>query len=246
MKIGRGLRDIVIISGITVILLILSEAGLRIVFPEKVNKSRKNYGQEVACVFNKDYLISLKSSVRKEYLRSNVNGGGVIKWETNSHSFRGKELQGNPDIRIIVYGDSNILARFSILEDTFPYKLEEYLNKEFSGLKVEVLNSGIMGLGPDQSLIKLSQDIDKYKPNIVILHLFADNDFGDIIRNRIFTLDANDNLVPTNFKQEKDEILIDAEDKRHKKVNEMLSSLLIVSVLKKAAGVFSVKSLTEG
>jgi hypothetical protein len=37
--------------------------------------------------------------------------------------------------------------------------------------------------------------VDVYKPDIVVFHVFADNDFGDLIRNRLFTFDPSGALV---------------------------------------------------
>lgn len=50
----------------------------------------------------------------------------VTHWSTNSASFRGPEIGEKTGLRIIVYGDSNILifARFSDVENTFPRDLQ--------------------------------------------------------------------------------------------------------------------------
>ena len=101
----------------------------------------------------------------------------------------------------MVYGDSNIQARFSHIQNTFPYKLQENLRK-LTGKQIEVVNAGVIGFGPDQSLIRFSREADIYIPNIVIFHVFADNDFGDLIRNQLFTLDHQGNAVNASHMQE--------------------------------------------
>jgi hypothetical protein len=185
-------------------LVILLEVSLRMIFPEIAPKPREIPNQELAYQFNSDYLVSLKPNISNIYITTEEMGSTQILWTTNSRSFRGKELEDKPDVRIIVYGDSNIQARFSRLEDTFPYRLEQYL-RAYMSKDIEVLNAGIIGFGPDQVLIRFRKDVDTYKPNIVIVNISAENDFGDIIRNRLFELDNTGKLVRTVYKTEVDE-----------------------------------------
>lgn len=229
MRILDLLRNIIIILAISVLPFIAAEVILRLVYPDKVTEVTKAVPEDSAYRFDEDVLVSLKPNMTRTYIRSQDIGGEVIHWKTNSDSFRGPELMKNPKTRIIVYGDSNIQAEFSELENTFVYKLGEYL-KEQGSTGVEVVNAGVVGFGPDQSLIKFQNEVDIYKPDLVIFNIFADNDFGDIIRNRIFELDANGNLVKTKYKSAVDECLT---EKSHHDLRDFLSSLMIVKAAKK-------------
>jgi hypothetical protein len=91
-----------------------------------------------------------------------------------------------------------------------------------------VINGGIIGSGPDQVLLRFSADVDRYKPDAVILHVFADNDFGDIVRNRLFELDANDRLLRTTFTPTADSEL-EAKTPRLLTVKAALKVLRLVS-----------------
>ncbi len=156
--------------------------------------------------FNEDYLIELIPEIEKMYIRSKENGGDSIQWRVNQDGFRGSELKDHPEFRIMVYGDSNVQARFSEEESTYVFKLGGYL-RSTSTKEIEVINAGIVGFGPDQSLLKFEQEVDKYKPDLVILNVFAGNDYGDIIRNRLLELDMEGNLVETLFEKEEDQEL---------------------------------------
>jgi len=101
--------------------------------------------------------------------------------------------------RIIVYRDSNVHAHFSERRHTFPVQLSHYLDK-YGVSDVEVINAGVSGFDPDQNLIRFTEEADIYRPALVVFHVFADNDFGDIIRNRLFSLDADGSLMRTNIK----------------------------------------------
>lgn len=172
-------------------MLCVAELGLRILYPDKALEiaEQRQRIENVAYRFEPEYLVALKPNLSKTYKRDVANGGDVVRWTTNRTSFRGPELRSEPDMRVIVYGDSNIQARCSKLHQTFPYKLEEYL-ASLSRRDVEVVNGGIIGSGPDQVLIRFSSEIELYEPDIVIFHVYADNDLGDIVRNRLFELDA--------------------------------------------------------
>lgn len=178
-----------IVAAICVSLLAVTEGVLRLLEPDR------SLGFE----FHERYIVALKPNIQKEFPRRKENGGEVISWRTNGDSFRGAPLKNNPGYRVIVYGDSNILARFSKLENTYAKRLESYLADELNQ-DVEVINAGVIGFGPDQSLIRFKEEADIYRPDLVVIQVFADNDFGDVLRNRIFELAPSGELVETGFK----------------------------------------------
>lgn len=212
--IGRKLRDLSTSIAVAVSLLVLCESGLRAAFPVGIASTELKPARpkrEMVYLPNDDYIVALRANLRTTFERDENNGGDTIPWETNSLSFRGEELKAYSDIRVMVYGDSNIQAKFSPNKQTFPSRLQQYLSKRFAPSHIEVVNSGVVGFGPDQSLIKLSKEADIYRPDLIVLHVFADNDFGDIVRNRLFELDGNGKLVRTKFKVEKDLAFVNAE-----------------------------------
>ena len=134
------------------------------------------------------------------YVRFLENGGGVIESSFNSLGIRGREFDAFQfdGVRVVVYGDSIIQASYTQLEKTFAYQLEKRLQNELNG-DVQVLNAGVNGYGPDQYLIRLRNDLPTLNPDLVIVAIFADNDFGDLIRNKIFRIDMNGQLARHDF-----------------------------------------------
>jgi hypothetical protein len=232
MRISKLAKDTIIILIISLILIVLPEIILRIICPEKVRDFQITFPP--AFKFNKDYGYILKPNIQKSFQRSDQNGGNIIKWHTNKNSFRGAELEDNPNKRIIVYGDSNILAEFSILENTFTAQLGKYLNS-YDLADIEVVNAGICGFGPDQNLIRFKNEANLYHPNLVIFHIFADNDFGDIFRNRIFELDKSGELIKSNYK-----FTIDEFNSRRKRLIKkvIVSNSLTLRAILKLFGLF--------
>jgi hypothetical protein len=203
MNLPKPVRDAVCIVLITLALVTGSELLLRLFFTEKLNVHRTP--ASLAYEFNERYLVGLRPGIETTYVRSAGDGGQTIQWKTNADSFRGPELAEDPPARIIVYGDSNVQARFSQRENTFAFRLEQYL--QAAGIPgLEVVNAGVVGFGPDQALIRMESEIDRYEPDLVIFQT-CDNDFGEFVRNRLFDLSADGTLVPTPFPKEVDEQL---------------------------------------
>lgn len=221
MTLRKNINDAVVILLITIFLLFIIELALRFIYPNKVTDFKGAYR------FDPVSLVELNSNISKKFERSKINGGEIISWKTNSHGFRGAELQKNPDLRVMVYGDSNIQARFSKNINTYPSKLAKSLSETTSG-EIETINAGLVGAGPDQNLLRFMRDSDKFKPDIIVFHIFADNDYGDLIKNRLFNLNSSGDLISSNMPKEIDFVI-----SKRESISYFISSLLIVKVAKK-------------
>jgi hypothetical protein len=221
----KRLFEAFLILLVTVALFLFFEGTLRVIYPDKIT-TVKHEPEKYAYVYNPHYLVSLKPNRQSDFQRSKANGGCVIHWETNSRSFRGPELREHSDLRIMVYGDSNVQAQFSSLENTFAYQLERGL-RTITHRDIEVINAGLVGSGPDQYFIRFSEEVDVYHPSIVIFVVFADNDFGDLIRNRLFDLGPSGELVETGLKTAVDQEL------QRQPFQDFASNLLLVSGVRK-------------
>jgi len=123
-------------------------------------------------------------------------GGAWITTELESHGFRGRELADpKRGPRVLVLGDSLVMAQTSPIEDTYCTRLEPYL-RSAAGREVEVVNAGVSGYGPDQACLWMERLLGPLAPDLVVLVICAHNDFGDLVRNKLFRLDASEKLVP--------------------------------------------------
>ncbi len=120
--------------------------------------------------------------------RAPINGGETVTQRINSDGFRGPELRSDHSTRVVVYGDSFIHAAYSDWEDTFSGQLQRILSEK-SGRDIEVINAGVSSYGPDQIALKMEAELPRLKPDIVIVSVFAGNDFGDLLRNKLFRID---------------------------------------------------------
>ena len=179
----RKLKHTWIMAGITVLLLVIVELVARLIYPIQ----EAQVLADAAFEHDSMYQIRMKPHIKKQFIRQKENGGDTIIWRTNSLGLRGAEPRTS-DYRIVVYGDSNVQGRFSANENTYAQQLAQLLTDAWNK-DVEVLNAGIMGFGPDQAFLKFQQEAEVLQPNLVILTLFADNDYGDLLRNRLFELD---------------------------------------------------------
>ena len=60
---------------------------------------------------------------------------------------------------------------------------------------VETINAGVIGYGPDQELLRMRRDVPRLSPDVLVEAVFADNDYGDLMRDKLFKVDT---LAPTN------------------------------------------------
>jgi hypothetical protein len=127
---------------------------------------------------------------------SPVNGGATITHRINTAGFRGEELleRAPQRKRIAVYGDSFIHAYYAADADTFPVQLQAALAQR-SGADIEVINAGVSSYGPDQVSYKVERELPVLKPDLLVVAIFAGNDYGDLTRNKMFRLGTDGGLV---------------------------------------------------
>lgn len=131
--------------------------------------------------------------------RRAANGGETIVHRINSAGFRGDELRTDGEaLRIAVYGDSFIHAAYSPDAETFAIQLQALLTERL-GRDVEVVNAGVSSYGPDQILLKLGDELPTLRPRLAIVAVFAGNDYGDLMRNKMFRLDEAGELVSSDW-----------------------------------------------
>lgn len=139
-------------------------------------------------------LYKLTPGAQRVYTRSSSNGSLRIPYEINSRGFRGKELtQPGESLRVAVFGDSFIHAEYSRTDDTFTERLSAHLARRL-GKSVEVVNAGVAGYGPDQELRRMEDELPILKPDLVIVAIYAGNDFGDLVRDKLYWLSSEGSL----------------------------------------------------
>jgi hypothetical protein len=232
---------VALLFGLTLGILTAGELLLRAAFHDRLPKPLTL--EQMAFEPDPDYLVRLKPNLRRTRREILKDGEAIVThWNTNGGPFRGPDVGEKTSTRIIVYGDSNILARFSDFEDTFPFRLQEEL-RQATGKSVEVMNAGVDGFGPDQSLLRFEKEVDRYQPDIVVLNVFADNDFSDIVRHRLFEFDASGALVKTRHPRSVDLCFRSAAERQSAdclalddvrgRVQQFLSTLMITRATQK-------------
>ena len=130
-----------------------------------------------------------------------INGGTVIRYRINSQGFRGAELAPpGRYTRVVVYGDSFIQGECTPTDETFTEQLKERLTRK-RGKSVEVVNAGVTGYGPDQELRRMEDELPALQPDLVLVAIYAGNDFGDLLRDKLYRLSSDGSLQdnPSEF-----------------------------------------------
>ncbi len=115
--------------------------------------------------------------LRKYLFKSNFEGKfNNIEYKTfvkiNSKGLRNRETQYEHNKkRILFVGDSFTFGWGVEQNEAFPYICENLFNK-----KIEVINAGVPGYSILEYYLYLKEELFKYKPNIIILVFYGEND----------------------------------------------------------------------
>lgn len=141
--------------------------------------------------YDEELIFKLKPGATRIFKHTPENGGSDVEYHINERGFRGPELlleEYRP--RVVIYGDSFIHAEFTPLQETFAFQLQKQLAVNAQP-GPEVINAGVAGYGPDQIALKMERELGWLKPKLAIVSLFSGNDFGDLLRNKLYKLDEN-------------------------------------------------------
>ena len=117
-------------------------------------------------VLHPELLFTVKPSSRPD-----LNSLGYREKEINSDSTRP---------RIMVYGDSFIMANNVDQSETIPAQMNQ------RRADYDILNFGVSGYGPDQLLLRAREEVPRFNPSLLVLSVFAGNDLMDLLSNEIF------------------------------------------------------------
>lgn len=102
--------------------------------------------------------------------------------KTNSYGLASPEISSSKDdstiFRILVIGDAFAMPEGMSYEKSFPYLLEENLQKKFPEKNIQVINAGVTGYGPMEESAQLAELCPVFKPNIVVYEFFI-NEFEE-------------------------------------------------------------------
>lgn len=140
------------------------------------------------------YLFRYIPDSRKIKFPFPGSGAQQVLLVINRQGRRGDLLVPDHGPRIMVYGDSFIASEGTPVRDTFVAQLRDMLAARMSR-RPQAINAGVPGYGPDQESLVMEDEIDSIRPDLMIVALYSGNDFGDLVRNKLFTLDERQQLV---------------------------------------------------
>lgn len=116
--------------------------------------------------------------------------GQIIPVTINQFGFRGwnyPQIKTAGVFRVAILGDSYVEALQVAEDKMFSYLLENKLNQKNTQLKYEVLPFGVSGYGTAQEYLLLTQEVQKFQPDLVVLAFTSAND----VRNNLPSLEKN-------------------------------------------------------
>ena len=200
-------------------LTLLISIGVSLVLAEFV--VRGLFGPRFLGIYQRDdrVLYRLIPGAERISVALPINGGAVIHYRINSLGFRGSELlPAGQATRVLVYGDSFIQGDFARTEDTFTEQLRRRLAARAGDKSIEVVNAGVAGYGPDQELRRMEDELPVLKPSLIVVAIYAGNDFGDLLRDKLYRLSSQGSLEDNRAVYLDDAILADMRRSRREPV----------------------------
>jgi hypothetical protein len=144
-------------------------------------------------------LHRLVPGSRKLFIHAPENGGARVLVSIDDRGYRGPAIRRVKDRpRVLVLGDSFVEGEFSPLPETYVARLGDALTAAMRR-PLETVNAGVVGYGPDQIDARIAGELDALAPDLVVLVLYAGNDFGDLIRDKMFHLGADGAAASTAY-----------------------------------------------
>ncbi|MDF1837807.1 MAG: SGNH/GDSL hydrolase family protein [Planctomycetota bacterium] len=188
----KPVKALGLILGFLVLAALCAEVGIRMFWP---------VGQTILQPDGERLFTTIPNSAHIQFMSERVGGERVIV-RVEGNGFRGPgpdEPRTRP--RWMVFGDSFVMGENVSYESTFGARLAERWGGE-----VEVLSSGVTGYGPDQTLLRMEEQIPMFQPDGVVLVLCSYNDLGDMMRNHLVALDGDGELERRTATASPDEV----------------------------------------
>jgi hypothetical protein len=174
-RIRAWLIDGLLVIGAIVIALVLSEAGLRLFYPQPMGVWHQDRdGLALHWPGLVTYLPQFGLSV-------SFNSGGMRDREHAVAKPAGV-------FRVLVLGDSFIEALQVPFEGSVPSLLERELARQ-TGRSVEVISASVSGWGTDDELKYLESYGTKWKADLILVAMTLHNDVHDNLRERFHTME---------------------------------------------------------
>lgn len=157
---------------------IVAEQYLRIKKPMEVGR----WGEFPALRIDTNTVYSLIPN-KTTHLKYN-NYDYILR--TNSMGFASPEIDLRKDdpkiFRILIIGDAFSMPEGMDYAFSYPSLMEQELKARIKNRKIQVVNGGVTGYGPNEELAQIKLYIDTIKPDLVINELFI-NEFEEVNLN---------------------------------------------------------------
>ena len=183
----RRLANLALLAVVVVLSLGIGEILARVIFKNTVLFPRYHSAVQYG-----EYTLR---RIRPDTTFWHTSPDGSWEFRINAQGFRDDHdyvhAKSPGTLRILVLGDSHTEGFEVTQEATFPEVAERYLR--LRGVRAEVLNTGISGLGTAEQLAFLEAEGVRYHPDVIVLGFFA-NDYEDAVRSGLFAVE-NGKLV---------------------------------------------------
>lgn len=163
---SKSARHFAIAVFLLLLIVLLAEVGLRVTAPPRAATVTA-----VSPCHLQGLLVPSATTHHEMVRMASITCDSGIEITTNSLGLRGPQPDNSNASnrrRILVLGDETILGPRLGNDETVPARLEQFLNK--NGVEAEVINAGVPGYSPLLSWLLFQHELERLKPDVVILH----------------------------------------------------------------------------
>lgn len=188
---GRILRRLIVLATVSLLFVV----GLEWMVGRFIPVGGQIYELDTQLLFDALPNAARIQPMEREFLKEGDVARVVVR--TGAEGYRSGDLDSPKErTRVLVLGDSLVMAENVPEDRTFVRALGRELEARIGEPgSIEMVNAGRSGYGPDQALRLLESRGDWVDPDLVVFVLCAHNDFGDLMRNKLYRLDEAGTLV---------------------------------------------------
>lgn len=184
-------RSKLAVIGLIVFGILLAFAAIETYFSllsaQYIYKNLPGFG--LKCFQKEDrYFSSLKPNSACHF----TTGDYDVSLKTNNHGFisdKNIHLEKPPGIKRVAFiGDSYTMGQGVTQNLNYPSLIGNLLNQK--GVKTEIINASMTGVGIDWYYLRLKEKVVSFKPDIVVVGIYLGNDLADLEHSKWSQMDS--------------------------------------------------------
>jgi lysophospholipase L1-like esterase len=190
-RLRRFILDSLIVLGMSLVLVVLTEGFLRLFFPQNL------VGKQIAgeTFSNADEFLVMRYSPGSKWRFTHPEY--TVEYEINEEGFRDRKDHPVPKpegtIRVLLLGDSFTFGQGVNYDQSWPVIVEKYL-EDSGNSEIDLVKAGVQGMDTRSEFILMKRLMNKYEFDVVVI-VFLIN---DLYTNTLYGIEDSEKVLVSN------------------------------------------------